>query len=127
MGFTKKESKLYTNSLMIGATKLIERYDSLDLLKSIASKGGTTEAALFQLKKDKVDKNVSKAIQASLQEIKKNTRKIMSGLSPIIYLILSIMQFIILLRFICQAMGVNYYNPVTQSIVKISGYIMKAI
>lgn len=35
------------------------------------------------------------------------------------------MQFIILLRFICQAMGVNYYNPVTQSIVKISGYIIK--
>ena len=44
---------------------------------------------------------------------------------PIIYLILSAFQFIILLRFICQAMSVNYYNPVTQSIVKISGYLMK--
>ena len=36
-----------------------------------------------------------------------------------------LMKAAILLRFICQAMGVNYYNPVTQSIVKISGYIIK--
>ena len=49
----------------------------------------------------------------------------MSGISPIIYLIISLLQFIILLRFICQAMNVNYYNPVTQSIVKLSGYILK--
>ena len=49
----------------------------------------------------------------------------MSGISPIIYLIMSLLQFIILLRFICQAMNVNYYNPVTQSIVKLSGYILK--
>ncbi len=48
----------------------------------------------------------------------------MSQISPIIYLILSLLQFIILLRFICQVMNVNYYNPVTQSIVKISGYIL---
>ena len=48
----------------------------------------------------------------------------MTQISPIIYLILSLLQFIILLRFICQVMDVNYYNPVTQSIVKISGYIL---
>ena len=48
----------------------------------------------------------------------------MSQITPIIYLILSLLQFIILLRFICQVMNVNYYNPVTQSIVKISGYIL---
>ena len=48
----------------------------------------------------------------------------MSQITPIIYLIVSLLQFIILLRFICQAMNVNYYNPVTQSIVKISGYIL---
>ena len=48
----------------------------------------------------------------------------MSQITPIIYLILSLLQFIILLRFICQIMNVNYYNPVTQSIVKISGYIL---
>ena len=48
----------------------------------------------------------------------------MSQITPIIYLIISLFQFIILLRFICQAMNVDYYNPVTQSIVKISGYIL---
>lgn len=48
----------------------------------------------------------------------------MSGLAAIIYLILSACQFIILLRFICQVSNVNYYNPVTQSVVKLSGYLV---
>ncbi len=51
----------------------------------------------------------------------------MTASSTIIYLILSACQFIILLRFICQAMKVNYYNPVTQSIVKLSGYLIKPL
>ena len=49
----------------------------------------------------------------------------MSGSASIIYLFLSDCQFIILLRFFCQACKVNYYNPVTQSIVKLSGYLVK--
>ena len=49
----------------------------------------------------------------------------MSGSASIIYLFLSACQFIILLRFFCQACKVNYYNPVTQSIVKLSGYLVK--
>ena len=49
----------------------------------------------------------------------------MTASSSIVYLILSACQFIVLLRFICQAMRVNYYNPVTQSIVRISGYLVK--
>ncbi len=49
----------------------------------------------------------------------------MSGFSPIIYLFLSACQFIILLRFLCQASNVDYYNPVTQSIIKLSGYLVK--
>ena len=49
----------------------------------------------------------------------------MSGSASIIYLLLSACQFIILLRFFCQACKVNYYNPVTQSIVKLSGYLIK--
>ena len=49
----------------------------------------------------------------------------MSGSASIIYLFLSACQFIILLRFFCQACEVNYYNPVTQSIVKLSGYLVK--
>ena len=49
----------------------------------------------------------------------------MSGSASIIYLILSACQFIILLRFFCQACKVSYYNPVTQSIVRLSGYLVK--
>ena len=30
-----------------------------------------------------------------------------------------------MLRFLCQACSVNYYNPVTQSIVRISNFILK--
>ena len=48
----------------------------------------------------------------------------MTQITPFIYLIFSALQFIILLRFICQAMDVNYYNPVTQSIVKFSNYLL---
>ena len=71
MGFSKRESELYTNSLMSGSMNLIASNNSLDLLKSIASKGGTTEAALSQLKKDKVDKSVNKAIQEAYEKSKK--------------------------------------------------------
>ena len=48
----------------------------------------------------------------------------MTQITPIVYLIFSALQFIILLRFICQAMDVNYYNPVTQSIIKFSDYLL---
>ncbi len=48
----------------------------------------------------------------------------MSQITPIIYLFLSALQFIILLRFICQAMDVSYYNPVTQTVVKLSNYFL---
>ena len=48
----------------------------------------------------------------------------MSQITPIVYLFLSALQFIILLRFICQAMDVSYYNPVTQTIVKLSDYFL---
>jgi len=48
----------------------------------------------------------------------------MSQITPIIYLFLSALQFIILLRFICQAMDVSYYNPVTQTVVRLSDYFL---
>jgi YggT family protein len=49
----------------------------------------------------------------------------MSGISSITYLLLSACQFVILLRYICQVSDVNYYNPVTQSIAKLSGFLIK--
>ena len=49
----------------------------------------------------------------------------MTPSSSIIYLLFSACQFIVLLRFICQISKVNYYNPVTQSVIKLSGYLLK--
>ena len=71
MGFNRKDSELYTNSLMSGSTNLIARNGTQELLKSIASKGGTTEAALSQLKKDKVHKSINKAIHQAYNRSKK--------------------------------------------------------
>ena len=72
MGFNKKETALYTNNLMLGTSKLIqEEPEAGKLLKSIASKGGTTEAALTQLKKNKVDALINKAIQQAYKKSRK--------------------------------------------------------
>ena len=52
MGFTKKDSIVFTNDLMSGSTKMLSKNPSTHgILKAIASKGGTTEAALKELKK----------------------------------------------------------------------------
>ena len=71
MGFNKKESDNYTHSLMLDSSELLGISDSQHLLKSIASKGGTTEAALSQLKKDKVDSSVRRAVQQAYKKSKK--------------------------------------------------------
>ena len=74
MGFNKKESELYTNSLLSGSTNLIAKNDSLDLLKSIASKLGTNEAALSQLKKEKVHKTKTRKYRACKRYNKKRNQ-----------------------------------------------------
>ena len=71
MGFNKKESNNYALSLMCDSSELLGISDSEHLLKSIASKGGTTEAALLQLKKDKVDLSVRRAVQQAYKKSKK--------------------------------------------------------
>ena len=71
MGFNKKESDNYTRSLMLDSSELLGISDSQQILKSIASKGGTTEAALSQLKKDKVDSSVRRAVQQAYKKSKK--------------------------------------------------------
>ena len=71
MGFKKKESDSYTLSLMLDSSELLGINDSQSLLKAIASKGGTTEAALSQLKKDKVDLSVRRAVQQAYKKSKK--------------------------------------------------------
>ena len=71
MGFNKNESDNYTRSLMLDSSELLGISDSQYLLKSIASKGGTTETALSQLKKDKVDLSVRRAVQQAYKKSKK--------------------------------------------------------
>ena len=71
MGFNEKESDNYTQSLMLDASELLGISDSKYLLKAIASKGGTTEAALSQLKKDKVDLSIRRAVQQAYKKSKK--------------------------------------------------------
>ena len=71
MGFNKKESDEYTHSLMLDSSELLGKSGSQHLLKSIASKGGTTEAALSQLKKDKVDLCVRRAVRQAYKKSKK--------------------------------------------------------
>ena len=71
MGFNKTESDNYTHSLMLDSSELLGLSDSQYLLKAIASKGGTTEAALSQLKKDKVDLSVRRAVQQAYKKSKK--------------------------------------------------------
>tara|TARA_Y100000816_G_scaffold197464_1_gene144538 strand:+ start:635 stop:817 length:183 start_codon:yes stop_codon:yes gene_type:complete len=56
---------------MLDASELLGISDSKYLLKAIASKGGTTEAALSQLKKDKVDLSVRRAVQQAYKKSKK--------------------------------------------------------
>ena len=56
---------------MLDSSELLGMSDSQYLLKSIASKGGTTEAALSQLKKDKVDLSVRRAVQQAYKKSKK--------------------------------------------------------
>ena len=74
MGFTKKDSIVFTNDLMSGSTKmLIKNPSTHGILKAIASKGGTTEAALKELKKKNLE-NCVRGSQSCLQEIKKNIR-----------------------------------------------------
>ena len=63
MGYNKKESILYTNDLLQGTANIIKNNsDSENIIKSIASKGGTTEAALSDLKKNKINQIITKAI-----------------------------------------------------------------
>ena len=71
MGFNKKESDNYTHSLMLDSSELLGISNAQYLLKAIASKGGTTEAALSQLKKDKVDLSVRRAVQQAYKKSKK--------------------------------------------------------
>ena len=68
----KKDSVLYTNDLMLGSTKMIsENPNTLSILEAITSKGGTTEAALKELKNKNLQKIVSQAISHAYKKSQK--------------------------------------------------------
>ena len=71
-GFTKKDSVRYTNDLMLGSANMIsENPNTLSILEAISSKGGTTEAALKELKKKNLQKIVSEAINRAYKKSQK--------------------------------------------------------
>ena len=76
MGFNKKESILYTNSLISGSAKLIKKNsDTNSLLNSIASKGGTTEAALKYIKRNSIKLHIMKALKEAYKRSKRILNK----------------------------------------------------
>tara|TARA_B100001113_G_scaffold83710_1_gene66576 strand:- start:6726 stop:7523 length:798 start_codon:yes stop_codon:yes gene_type:complete len=76
MGYSKKLSKEYTDNLLHGTAKLIEGNTDLDkIINAIASKGGTTEAALNDFKKNKVNQLITKGICQAFKKSKNILKK----------------------------------------------------
>jgi len=76
MGYSKKDSKDYSNNLLEGTTKLIKESNDLEkIIDAIASKGGTTEAALLEFKKNKINKLFSQGIINAYKKSKNILKK----------------------------------------------------
>ena len=76
MGYSKKDSKEYANDLFEGTTELIKENHVLDkIIDAVASKGGTTEAALLDFKKSKVNKLFLKGIINAYKKSKNILKK----------------------------------------------------
>jgi len=65
MGFTEEEARAIVENTFQGAAKLLEQGDmsSGELVKAVASKGGTTEAALESFAQDELDEVVARALE----------------------------------------------------------------
>jgi len=76
MGYSQKDTIEYTNDLLEGTTTLIKEYQDLDkIINAVASKGGTTEAALLDFKKNKINKNILKGIINAYKKSKNILKK----------------------------------------------------
>jgi pyrroline-5-carboxylate reductase len=76
MGYSEKDATIFTNDLMHGTSKIIKNNkNSDDILTAIASKGGTTQAALTELKNNKVDSVILKAIKKAYKKSKNILKK----------------------------------------------------
>ena len=67
MGIDENLSKLFVEQTMLGAYHLINNSEKSleDLIKDVASKGGTTEAALKTFEENKLKENIKKGILAA--------------------------------------------------------------
>lgn len=73
LGFTRKEAKRMITQTFLGAAKLAKASgeEFKTLIKGVASKKGTTEAALKVFKAGKVDKAIIKGMSSACQRAKK--------------------------------------------------------
>lgn len=72
MGFTPSQAELLVNQTFMGAVHLHNQseFTCEEWITKVASKGGTTEAALKVLKANHVDENIIEALQAALARAK---------------------------------------------------------
>ena len=69
MGYSNNDATNFTNDLMNGTSKIIQNNKNTDdIISAIASKGGTTQAALAELKNNKIDSIIKKAIRKAYKK-----------------------------------------------------------
>ena len=76
LGYSQKDSREYANDLLEGTALLIKENNDLDnIIHAVASKGGTTEAALLEFKKNKINKLFLKGIVNAYKKSKNILKK----------------------------------------------------
>ena len=76
LGFNRRDSMIYADNLISETSNLLkDSPNTRNLIKAIASKGGTTEAALLKLKNDKVQEKVLLAIKSAYDKSKNILKK----------------------------------------------------
>ncbi len=72
MGFNQKEARFLSLNVSAGTANMLLEADTdpAELLKRVASRGGTTEAGLKELNKGKIGQTVKKAIRAAVKRAK---------------------------------------------------------
>ena len=76
MGYSNNDATIFTNDLMHGTSQIIEKNKDLNnIISSIASKGGTTQAALTELKNNKINSIISKAIKKAYKKSRNILKK----------------------------------------------------
>ena len=76
LGFNRRDSIIYADNLISETSNLLkDSPNTRNLIKAIASKGGTTEAALLKLKNDKVQEKVLLAIKSAYDKSKNILKK----------------------------------------------------